>query len=188
MDQADVLVLRHATWETEYLEDIALRRLVLDLYDSEHVPLRRYLSFLGVDVETGRELLQEAFLKLHLHLLDDGDRGNLRAWLYRVAHNLARNSQVVHSASRTDYLPDLNTSGDLPSTSDSAEERMISAERVRLFQEGLSQLSFAQRECLLLRSRGLKYREIAQTLDISVSTVGENVQRGLERLRALVAV
>jgi DNA-directed RNA polymerase specialized sigma24 family protein len=32
----------------------------------------------------------------------------------------------------------------------------------------------------------MKYREIAAALDLSVSTVGENIQRGLERLRELI--
>lgn len=186
MDRADVLVLQSAAWETEYLEDVALRRLVLDLYDAEHVALRRYLAFLGVDTETGRELLQEAFLKLHQHLLEDGERTNLRAWLYRVTHNLARNSQVAHRAAKTDYLPDVTVTGDVPSGADSAEDRLLDTERRQRFQTSLAELPYAQRECLILRSRGLKYREIAQVLDISVSSVGENVQRGMERLKVLV--
>jgi len=40
--------------------------------------------------------------------------------------------------------------------------------------------------CLVLRSQGLKYREIAEALNLSVSTVGENVQRGLEKLKELL--
>jgi RNA polymerase sigma-70 factor (ECF subfamily) len=47
-------------------------------------------------------------------------------------------------------------------------------------------LSAAQRECLVLRSQGLKYREIADVLNVSTSTVGENIQRGLERLKEVL--
>src|SRR5437762_4238064 len=90
--------------ETEYLEDASLRRIVLEYYDQEHVAIRRYLFFLGVDADTGQEIVQESFLKLHEHLLAGGDRSNLRAWLYRVAHNLARNAQTAFRTSKTNSL------------------------------------------------------------------------------------
>ncbi|MGH9609896.1 MAG: sigma factor-like helix-turn-helix DNA-binding protein [Bryobacteraceae bacterium] len=44
-------------------------------------------------------------------------------------------------------------------------------------------MSAAQRECLVLRAQGFKYREIAEVLNVSASTVGENIQRGLARLK-----
>ena len=50
----------------------------------------------------------------------------------------------------------------------------------------MNQLTIAQKESLVLRAQGLKYREIAEILNLSVSTVAENIQRGLERLRDLV--
>jgi RNA polymerase sigma-70 factor (ECF subfamily) len=50
----------------------------------------------------------------------------------------------------------------------------------------MAELSTAQKECLLLRAEGLKYREIAEVLSVSVSTVGKNVQRGLERLKEII--
>ena len=64
--------------------------------------------------------------------------------------------------------------------------RFLERERLRRLREGINKLSQAQRECLVLRSQGLKYREIATVLSLSVSTVGENVQRGLEKLKDLL--
>ena len=186
MEQADILALPRATWEAEYLEDTSLRRLVLEHYDREHLAIRRYLSFLGVDIETGQEIVQESFLKLHEHLLAGGDRVNLRAWLYRVAHNLARNAQTAFRATKTDSVPEVNTRGELPASSASAEEELLATERIRRAREAMQQLSTAQKECLVLRAEGLKYREIAEALNLSVSTVAENIQRGLEKLRELI--
>lgn len=171
--------------EAEYLEDTSLRQLILEHYDREHLPIRRYLSALGIDPETGREIVQESFLKLHEHLLAGGDRTNLRAWLYRVAHNLARNSQTAFRTSKTDPLPE-PARGELRAGGASAEEQLVAAERTARFRQALSQLSAAQRECLVLRTQGLKYREIAGVLNLSVSTVAENIQRGLEKLKGIV--
>lgn len=188
MSWADALTLHGATLEeTRYLEDTALRRLVLDLYDAEHVAIRRYLAYLGIDAETVRELLQDCFLKLHQHLLSGGDRSNLRAWLYQVAHNLARNLQASNYRARTIYLPDALAGGEPPSENDSVEQELLNSERQRRFHRALADLPTAQRETLLLRSRGLKYREIAEILNLSVSTVGENIQRGMDSLKVLIA-
>ena len=186
MEQAELLPLPTAAWETKYLENTKVRRLVLELYDREHLALRRYLSVLGVELETGQEILQESFLKLHQHLLNGGDQSNLRAWLYRVAHNLARNWQSSFRAAKTDYLSDVTVTGDFPASAASAEEKLLTAERTTRFRAALEQLSPAQRECLTLRSQGMKYREIADVLNLSVSTVGENVTRGLEKLKEVL--
>ncbi|MBV9407038.1 MAG: RNA polymerase sigma factor [Acidobacteriaceae bacterium] len=186
MEQADILTLPQATWEAEYLEDTSLRRLVMDYYDREHIAIRRYLCFLGVDGETGQEIVQEAFLKLHEHLVAGRDRSNLRAWLYRVAHNLARNAQTAFRSSKIDPLPDAMSGTELRADIVSAEEQLLAAERAARLRAAMDRLTPAQRECLVLRTQGMKYREIAEIVDSSISTVAENVQRGLEKLKELI--
>jgi RNA polymerase sigma-70 factor (ECF subfamily) len=183
MQRADSLALPAAAWRADYLEDISLRRLVLEHYDQENVPLRRYLSCLGLDADACQEIVQESFLKLHEHLLAGGDRANLRAWLYRVAHNLARNVQTAFRARKAEALPEDMGTGALPSSAASAEEDLLARERLERLQQAMQELSAPQRECLVLRAQGLKYREIAEVLNLSISSVGENIQRGLERLK-----
>src|SRR5438105_14348944 len=94
MERGNLIALPGTVWEAKHLEDSSLRRLLLEHYDREHVAIRRYLLFLSVDSDTAQEIVQEAFLKLHEHLLADGDRSNLRAWLYRLALIHARISQM----------------------------------------------------------------------------------------------
>ncbi len=184
MEPGDVMAFPARAWRAEYLEDTSHRRLVLDYYDREELSLRRYLLSLGLDQESCREIVQEAFLKLHEHLLAGGDQINLRAWLYRVAHNLARNSQTSFHASRTEQLTEAR--GDVPAGAESAEDELLAKERLERLTRAMEQLSNAQRACLVLRSQGLKYREIAEILTLSTSTVGENIQRGLDKLKELL--
>jgi RNA polymerase sigma-70 factor, ECF subfamily len=186
MGRAGILRFPSTTWKADYLEDVSVRRLVLEHYDRECLPLRRYLQFLGIDPETAQEVVHESFLKLHEHLLGGGDRSNLRAWLYRVAHNLGRNTQTAFRSSKTDLLADVTIAGDPPSRAASAEEELLAQERNRLVREAIDRLTPAQKDCLVLRAQGLKYREIAEALNLAVSTVGENVQRGLEKLKELL--
>lgn len=162
------------------------RRLTLELYDREQAPLRRYLLYLGVDADTAAETVQETFLRLHRHLAAGGDRSYLRAWLYRVAHNLARNAQSSYWASKTNDLAAANIRSEIADPRISAEQELLARESERRMGEALQKLSEAQRNCLVLRAQGLKYREIGEALNLSTSTVGENVQRGLEKLKELV--
>src|ERR1700747_898167 len=104
MDSLEILALPKAVGTSQNLQDVSVRRLTLDLYDQEHVAIRRYLVFVGLSSETTQELVQDVFLKLHEHLLGGGDRSNLRAWLYRVAHNMARNIQTASHARKTQAL------------------------------------------------------------------------------------
>ena len=185
MEPGEVMAFPARAWAAEYLEDTSHRQLVLDYYDREQLSLRRYLLFLGLDQESCREIVQETFLKLHEHLLAGGDRTNLRAWLYRVAHNLARNNQTAFHASRTESLTEATKAGAL-ADSKSAEDELLANERMQRVSRAMEQLSTAQRDCLIFRSQGLKYREIAEILNLSTSTVGENIQRGLDKLKELL--
>ena len=156
--------------------------LVLWHYDREHLPLRRYLKLTGVNESTAQEIVQETFLRLYRHLRADGDRTNLRAWCYRVARNLARNEQTAARQKRWAPLEEDILHEVMPS----AESQLLIREREEQLRTAIVKLSAAERECLILRSQGMKYREIAAVLEISVSTAAENVQRGILRLKELV--
>jgi RNA polymerase sigma-70 factor, ECF subfamily len=186
MSSAEAFEFRSAGWDADQVEQTANSKLVLELYDREQVSLRRYLVCLGLDPASAEETVQESFLRLHQHLLANGDRAHLRGWLFRVAHNVARNIQLSYGASRTSTLAKLSRHAEPSASTPSAEEGLLEREKENRLQCAMNQLSEAQRSCLVLRSQGLKYREIAQALDLSISTVAENVQRGLERLKETV--
>jgi RNA polymerase sigma-70 factor, ECF subfamily len=186
MKLGDTLALSRLNWEGEFLEDTSLRRIVVDYYDREHLSLRRYFVFLGLNADSAEEIVQESFLRLHQHLMGGGDKTNLRAWLYRVGHNLARNEQAAYRTKKLEPLDDA-IAGNEPSTSSaSPEEELLAGEQLARLRRTLLMLNDSQRQCLVLRAQGFKYREIAGVLNLSISTVGEHVQRGLEKLKELL--
>src|ERR1700741_1540711 len=63
------------------------------LYRELRKPLLRYLVCLGLSSDEAQDVVQDAFLILHRHLAAGGSQENLRGWLFRVAHNQARNRQ-----------------------------------------------------------------------------------------------
>src|SRR5258707_7464046 len=63
------------------------------LYRELRKPLLRYLVCLGLSSDEAEDVIQDAFLILHRHLASGGSQENIRGWLFRVAHNQARNRQ-----------------------------------------------------------------------------------------------
>jgi RNA polymerase sigma-70 factor, ECF subfamily len=168
------------------IAEVPVNQLVLQFYDREHLALRRYLVFSGSDDATAEEIVQETFLKLHGHLSRNGERSNLRGWIYRVAHNLALNERTSVRRRRSQPIEECQCEDRFVSSDGSPEAQFLQNEREAQVQRAMRKLSEAQCECLLLRTQGLKYREIAEVLEISVASVGENVQRGLEKLREML--
>jgi RNA polymerase sigma-70 factor (ECF subfamily) len=64
-----------------------------------------------------------------------------------------------------------------------AEKQLLEDESRRRLKEALADLSPQQRQVLQLRAAGLRYREIAETIGIGVSTVNEFMRRAVTRLR-----
>jgi len=106
---------------------------------------------------------------------------DIKAWLFRVGHNLAVDSHrqnSVRSESSLDSAAHFLIDRRYPSS----EEDMLHKERIELVRLAFERLSPQQRLCLHLRTEGFRYREIASILAVSESTVCENLRRGLSRL------
>ncbi len=70
----------------------------------------------------------------------------------------------------------------MPDPSGSPENRALSGERTRRLRAAIGKLPEQQRECMLLRASGLRYREIADVLGIHTASVGAMVHRATARL------
>jgi RNA polymerase sigma-70 factor, ECF subfamily len=154
----------------------ALEEEVVGLFDSLRMPLLRYLASLGLSVADGEEIVQEVFLSLFQHLRKGGGRVNLRGWIFRVAHNLGlkRRTRGVRSSSVTwEWLSD---------PAPGPEEQFFNGEISRRVQAVVQALAEQDRRCLMLRAEGLRYREIAHTLAMSLGAVSISLARSLARI------
>lgn len=149
------------------------------LYQELRKPLLRYLICLGLSADEAQDAVQEAFLRLHKHLVAGGSQANIRGWLFRVVHNDARNHQQSYERRFGKPLdPDLDSiSGEA-----TPEQLMLEKEKLRRLGQAMLSLTEPERQCLLLRASGLRYREIAEVLEISTSTVGDTVDRAIKKL------
>jgi RNA polymerase sigma-70 factor (ECF subfamily) len=158
----------------------------VELYDTLRVPVFRYLVCLGVTAEEAQEITQESFLRAFQHLQVCRDREtNLQAWVFRVAHNLAANQRKKN---RRMWRKTGRTSADLVDIvmdqAPNAEERLLEKEKHIRLRSAMASLSVQQLQCISLRGEGLRYREIAHIMELSISTVAETLYRAFNQLKS----
>jgi RNA polymerase sigma-70 factor (ECF subfamily) len=149
---------------------------VVALFDQFRGPLLRYLLACRVALPEAEEIVQETFLALFRHLRAGKSRANLPGWIFRVAHNLALKN-LARAQRIAPALPE--THADLaPGPEQLASEQ----QRQRRLLAVLHALPEQDQCCLALRAEGLRYREIARVLGVSLGTVANSLARSLSRL------
>ena len=149
------------------------------LFQELRKPLLRYLAGLGLSPEEAQDVVQDSFLSLHKHLSSGGSQANIRSWLFRVAHNRARNSQTSYAQRMRESLDPVF---DTASTAASPEQAVLAKEKLQRLESAVRSLAEPERQCLMLRAEGLRYREIGEVLAISTSTVADTVERAIKKL------
>ncbi len=133
--------------------------------------------------DDAEEITQEVFLSLYSCLKKGTRVANLRAWLFRVAHNMAINHQKrltpITPVEESEWVRLCQEHKD-PACD--GEQRLLSEERRHRVIQAMSLLSSQERHCLNLRAEGLCFREIAEVLNIRISTVETFIDRGIKKI------
>jgi RNA polymerase sigma-70 factor, ECF subfamily len=161
---------------------LAIEREVIEHFDQLRNPLFRYVLSFGLRADDAEDLIQEAFLALFKHLQSGRSRANLRGWVFRVAHNLSlkrrfANQRLQQREGRDDVFAE--TAFD---PAPSAEEQLLMNEKEMRLRAVLRALPEPDQHCLRLRAEGLRYREIAEVLGMSLGAVSICLTRSLARL------
>jgi len=149
------------------------------LFDELRNPVLRYLLSCRVPVADAEEIVQETFLLLFRHLRAGKPRDNLQGWIFGVAHNLALKHHARVRREAADGGAELETT---------AAAEPGPAERYELLEQQhgllaiLRALPEQDQRCLSLRAEGLRYREIARILGMSLGSVANSLSRSLGRL------
>jgi len=144
-----------------------------------------YLTRLTRDRGRAEELAQEAFLRLYERAKHYQEQGQLLPYLLRIASNLLRSEERRSRRWRT--LSVLVGSTPPAAPEPSQERRLLSGEATRAVEDALAALPLRYRAPLVLREiEGLSYREIAVALGCREGTVKSRINRGRERLKALL--
>ena len=153
---------------------------VLRLFDVHRDGVHRYVRALGIPDRDAEDVVQDVFLALFHHVARGRPRTNLRGWIFRVGHNLALRHLKREARRRrvgTDLLSGWTVAAPSP------EDRYASRQRRARLAAAVNALPARERRCLQLRAEGLRYREIARVLGLSLGTVANTMARALARLR-----
>ena len=145
------------------------------VYQGTYRELVRFLHRKVWDAERAQDLAQEAFVRALDHEPD-----NPRAWLFRVATNLARDDART-IIRRKKHLALLRSEAEgvvIEAPSTELERR----ERTDAVRRALEQLSERDRDALLLWDAGLNYQEIAEQTGLSPGAIGTTLARARKRL------
>jgi RNA polymerase sigma-70 factor (ECF subfamily) len=157
---------------------MTVQERVEQIYEAERENIYSYLLYFGIPAQRAQELAQDSFLKLYLNMAKGDSIENPRAWLYRVAHNLALRSYRCEPK-----FDEMDADFAAPDMRPDPKRALLEKQQKSALSEAVRKLSPRQRNCLHLRVEGLRYREIAEITGISVSAVGEFLRRAAVRLK-----
>jgi RNA polymerase sigma-70 factor (ECF subfamily) len=137
-----------------------------------------YLLRLVSNREDALDLSQETFLKAYQNLRKLDDPARFSAWLFRIAHNEA--FSLLRRRKPESELSE-------PRPRDFGG-RLLPIELSLAVESALKVLSEDQREAVLLKVyQGFKFDEMAEILEIPVSTVKSRLYTALDLLKATLA-
>ena len=135
--------------------------------------------------EDSRDLCQEVFLKAYRALGTFKREARFSSWLYQIALNACRDRLRRRRGRLQVSLEDAGDALDgAQDAAPSALDLVEAGELARAVQAALATLPHEQREVIALKEyEGLTFVEIAEALDVPVSTVKTRLYRGLGQLR-----
>ena len=156
-------------------------RIVTELFNSSYSATVRYAAHRCGSRDLAEDLVQDAFGALYARLREGARIQEPRAWLLKTVHNMI--CQAWHKAQKQ---PERGISRlDLEAFPVPADDFGGITESDRPHLVGfLSRLAPREREVVLLRAQGLRYREIASQLGISSNSVGTLLLRAMRKMRA----
>ena len=159
---------------------IALNQLFSDWYRRVYNIAYKYFS----DAQLAKEICQQTFIVVQEKLAQLREPATFKVWLYRITTNQCH-EHLRKQKTRTNYESTygFSTLQISPKTPDTLYENN---ERAQIVMDAIQQLPKEQRTVLILKEyEGLKFREIADALDISENTAKSRLYYGLKALRKL---
>jgi RNA polymerase sigma-70 factor (ECF subfamily) len=151
------------------------------LYDENAQALFRYCYFRVFDRERAKDLMQDAFTKTWEYAAKGNEIDSPKAFLYRVAHNLAIND--IRKSGRTTSLETMNEETGFDPSSEDHERVTVEAE-VREMLDKVKELKEEDVQVLTLRYvADMAIKEIAKSLGESENAISVRIHRATERLK-----
>lgn len=149
-----------------------------------------------LDHDLAMEASQKAFISMYKNVDGLQDISRFKSWLYKIAVNCCREEARRMKGARA--VPfDVVVNADAEDSpvwertmrrNENPERQYQQQELSDMLQQCLMELSVEQREVVIMKEyEGLKFREIAEALNISENTVKSRMYYGLDGLKKILA-
>ncbi len=147
--------------------------------------LARFLGKYFSNRQDIEDVVQETYLRAHIEEQRNGVE-RPKAFLFKVARNVALKKLTKKSRQITDYIEELAAPLALE-TEASTVEHLEAEELLGLYSEAVTTLPAKCREVFLLRKvHGMSHKEIAAQMGLSASSVDKYLRRGILTCEAFV--
>ena len=155
------------------------------LFKAHYAELCAYANHIINDIEEAEEIIQSLFVKLWESRQELKIEKSPKAYLYTATRNACYNLQK-HVKIKEAYKA--HNQRELDSQNTYVDEEYQAGELDEKIKTAIGQLSDGRKEIFILsRYEGLKYKEIAEKLKISIKTVENQMSSAIKHLRVELA-
>jgi RNA polymerase sigma-70 factor (ECF subfamily) len=147
------------------------------LVESESKRLFRFLYWSLGRQDEARDALQDVLIRIHRGLTDLRDDTTIQKWVYRIATNVAHDYRNARRTRTETYGLDAEEDArPRPSSARTPAEEAAEKDTNERLRVVLSSLPEELRAPLLLHTlNGMKYREVADALDLPIGTITSRI-------------
>lgn len=174
----EALIIRFLNGDTEAFNTLVSRW---------QKPIHNFVLRYACDPDQAQDLTQQTFIRAYRGLRKLDNPARFSSWLYRIALNAARDagrsSQRHPTVSTSDEAVANRLSVPADVLPDSAAHRRSLRD---VLHRALQEIPEEQRVIVIMKEyQGLKFREIAEALELPINTVKSRLYYGLKALRKL---
>jgi RNA polymerase sigma-70 factor (ECF subfamily) len=152
-----------------------------ELYTSLYSYLFIFAKTFVKSKESAEEIVSDVFIKVWERRRELEKIENLKVYLYVSTRNMAYNYLESQKRNVVDHYDELQT--EISSLYFNPEQLLITADMLKLIQRAIDQLPPKCRMIFkLAKEDGLKYREVAEVLGLSVKTVENQLAIALQKI------
>lgn len=162
-----------------------------DLVRAHKDPLYAYFARMVGDRSWAEDLCQETFLRVYRSRDEYVERNEFRAWLFRIARNLAldflRREKRRRALSLSRATPGALEPDFVPAGALAPPEELATRELARKVEEAILDLPPRFRNVFVLCAvEGLSYEEVARVEGCPVKTVSSRLSRARRRFQRMI--
>lgn len=149
------------------------------LFERYHKRIFNFLAQLSNDRELAGDLTQNVFLRMIRYRNSFRDDSRFTPWIYQIARNVYADHYQMAKKTQSETVDIGRVSDSIPDESDHGVD-----EREDLLYRSMERLTEEQRELLIMtRFQHMRYEEVAQIMNTSVSNIKVKVHRAIGKLR-----